>query len=246
MRDRARDGIRRARRVLLFVSEEGSEISRRREPDAEHERIFHRVLAAYREEQDRIRSSRRFVLGSGLPGNGVVEQSANAHSVLAMVTAPFFAPVGNSPVAETSFAFVVSSDTGGYGEGWPRGIISGVVFPVRLRESQHKRTGDARTVAILRNWYLNRVIRRRRNDVALPAADERDVAIRMRHGIATSAVHDGVQQDAARPHHLRRPHERERDDVFDLAASVARREVDVGDNGVLRIRRVQLAVRRYP
>src|SRR5688572_8426310 len=71
--------------------------------------------------------------GSGVPGNGVVEQSAKAHSVLGMVTAPFFAPVAVSPVAEMSVDCGVPSEPGGYGDGGPRGTTSRVVYPVRFR-----------------------------------------------------------------------------------------------------------------
>src|SRR5688572_8071812 len=71
-------------------------------------------------------------VGSGVPGNGVDEQSANAHAVLGIVTAPFFTPVAISPVADVRVALEVSSEAGGYGEGWPRGITSGVVYPVRF------------------------------------------------------------------------------------------------------------------
>ena len=45
---------------------------------------------------------------------------------------PLFTPVAVRRVAETSVAFVVSSETGGYGDGWPRGITSGAVCPVRF------------------------------------------------------------------------------------------------------------------
>ncbi len=160
VRDGARDRIRRARRVGFLVSEE-----RIRDLSSPPARCRARAdpSRCTRSSYRRAGSNPFFtqiVSGSGVPGNGVVEQSANAHSVLGIVTAPFFAPVAISPVAEMSVAFVVSSDTGGYGEGWPRGITSCVVCPGQIHESQHQRTGNARPVAILRDRHLNRVIRR--------------------------------------------------------------------------------------
>ncbi len=62
-RDRVGDAsgnrIRRARRVLLFVPEERSEVARRRETDAEDERILHRVPQARTAAPGRNRSSRK-------------------------------------------------------------------------------------------------------------------------------------------------------------------------------------------
>src|SRR6185436_9130493 len=66
--------------------------------------------------------------GSGLPGNGVVEQSANAQSLAATVVDAVFTPSAVSRVMARSFAFAESSETGGYGDGWSRGIRSSTVL----------------------------------------------------------------------------------------------------------------------
>src|SRR6266850_1679788 len=62
--------------------------------------------------------------GSGVPGNGVLSQLANAQSVLAMLTTPFLTPAALSDTAEISVAFVVSRVAAGYGDGVARGIVS--------------------------------------------------------------------------------------------------------------------------
>src|SRR5262249_9177135 len=50
--------------------------------------------------------------GSGVPGNGVVRQSANAQSLAPIDVMPVFTPEGVSDVADTSDAPFVSSDAG--------------------------------------------------------------------------------------------------------------------------------------
>jgi hypothetical protein len=66
--------------------------------------------------------------------------------------------------------------------------------------------------------------------------------MRMRRRVAAATIHDGVHEHSAAFHHLRRPHERERRDVLNFAACVPRRELDVCDDRVLWIHRVQLSV----
>src|ERR1700730_10796813 len=68
--------------------------------------------------------------GSGVPGNGACEQSANAQSLLEIFTSPLFTPVALSDEADTRVAFVVSSVRGGYGDGVARGMISAAVLPL--------------------------------------------------------------------------------------------------------------------
>ena len=51
-------------------------------------------------------------VGSGVPGNGTVRQSANAQSELAIETTPLFTPAGVSDATETSVALAVSSVAG--------------------------------------------------------------------------------------------------------------------------------------
>src|SRR5262245_51414817 len=72
-------------------------------------------------------------VGSGVPGNGVFSQLANAQSPLAMLTTPPLTPEALSDTAEISLAFVVSRVAAGYGDGVARGIISVAVLPLWLR-----------------------------------------------------------------------------------------------------------------
>ena len=65
---------------------------------------------------------------------------------------------------------------------------------------------------------------------------------RVRQRVAAAAIHDGIDEDAAEGRRARGPDERERGDVFDLAARISRRELDVGDDRVFRVCRIQLAV----
>jgi hypothetical protein len=51
--------------------------------------------------------------GSGVPGNGVFAQSANAQSPAGITTVPLLTPVALSDTAETSDALEVSSVAGG-------------------------------------------------------------------------------------------------------------------------------------
>src|SRR5438876_12190052 len=51
---------------------------------------------------------RQMRVGSGVPGNGVVRQSANAQSVLAIAATPVLTPAGVSAVADVSLALAVS------------------------------------------------------------------------------------------------------------------------------------------
>ena len=109
--------IRRAGVVLLLVAEKRIDVARGGEPDAQHQRILRGVLQFV--EQRRIEA----VLhadrgaGSGVPGNGVVAQSANAQSLAGITTVPLLTPVALSDTADTSDALVVSSVAGGYGDG---------------------------------------------------------------------------------------------------------------------------------
>ena len=59
---------------------------------------------------------------------------------------------------------------------------------------------------------------------------------------AVAAIDDRIHQHAAGFRAVDRLHQREGADVLDLAARVARRELDVGDEGVLRIGGIELAV----
>ncbi len=68
--------------------------------------------------------------GSGVPGNGVFSQVANAQSALAIFTTPDLTPSAVSETADTSVAFDVSSVAAGYGDGVPRGMISVAVLPL--------------------------------------------------------------------------------------------------------------------
>ena len=52
----------------------------------------------------------------------------------------------------------MSSDAGGYGEGWPRGIISGVVLPVRFVKRSSSGPVMLDPSRILRDRHLNRLI----------------------------------------------------------------------------------------
>ena len=88
----------------------------------------------------------------------------------------------------------------------------------------------------------DRLIVRGRNDISLPAADERDVPLGTRGGLSAAAIDDGISQHAARLRHVDRLDERERRDVFDLAPRIAWRKLDVGDDRVLRIVGIELAV----
>src|SRR5436190_16715536 len=58
---------------------------------------------------------RQIRVASGVPGNGVVSQFANAQSVLRISTVPLFTPVALSVTADVSDAFVVSRVVGRYG-----------------------------------------------------------------------------------------------------------------------------------
>ncbi len=97
-------------------------------------------------------------------------------------------------------------------------------------------------LAFLAHRHRHRLVVGRRDDVSLPAADQRDVTVWARHGLSAAAVDDRVPQHAARLGHVHRLHQRERDDVLDAALGVARRELDIGDDGVLRIVGIELAV----
>ncbi len=57
-----------------------------------------------------------------------------------------------------------------------------------------------------------------------------------------AAIDHRIHQHAARLRHVDRLDQRERRNVFHLAARVARRELDIGDERILRICRVELAV----
>ena len=77
--DRAGDRIRRALRVGGGAAEERRDVARRRQADAEHQRILRGVgeLVEPRRIEAALQAQR---VGSGVPGNGTVRQSANAQS----------------------------------------------------------------------------------------------------------------------------------------------------------------------
>src|SRR6185295_12191976 len=67
-------------------------------------------------------------VGSGVPGNGVVSQEANAQSALAIFVTPDLTPSAVSESAEINVAFDVSSVAAGYA-GVPRDIRIRAVLP---------------------------------------------------------------------------------------------------------------------
>src|SRR5687768_13068802 len=191
MRDAARNRIRRACGIGSLIAEKRAEVTRRRQPDAEYERIFDRVLE--RVEQCRVEP----VLDADLSRVRLPRERCRR-------------TVRECPVAagDRDGAFLFACwrfATRRYQpclrriqryrwiwrrlSAWnhQRGGVAG-----QLCEAHHQRPGDARAVGIFRDRYLNRVIGRGWNDITLPAADEGDVTIWMRHGIAATSVDHGV------------------------------------------------------
>ena len=121
-------------------------------------------------------------------------------------------------------------------------IGSGVVARRQIAEAREHRAGQRRPVAVARHGHLNGLVGGRRRDVALPAADERDVPVWPRRGGAVAAIDDRIHEHAARLRQVRGHHQRERRDVIDAAARIARRQVDVLDDAVAPIARIDFAV----
>ena len=82
----------------------------------------------------------------------------------------------------------------------------------------------------------------RRDHVSLPAADERHVPFRTGNRLAVAAVDDLVQEHARRLRHIHRFGQGERRDVFHLPERVPRRHVEILNDRVVRILRIDLSV----
>ena len=77
--------------------------------------------------------------------------------------------------------------------------------------------------------------------VTLPSAEKIDAAVVRAHWSATAAVGHVVVEDAVGPGHVDGLRQRKRRGIFHHAAGVARGELNVHDDGVVRVRGVDLA-----
>ena len=115
--DRAGDRIRRALRVRGGAAEERRDVARRRQADAEHQRIAGRCRPAGRAASGRSRPSRTAASASGVPGNGTLRQSANAQSARGTSRTSPWTPAAVSLPTLISRASGCSRPAGGYAGG---------------------------------------------------------------------------------------------------------------------------------
>ncbi len=119
---------------------------------------------------------------------------------------------------------------------------SGVGALRQVAEASEHRAGQRRPVAAASHGHLNGLVGGRRRDVTLPAADEGNVPVWPRRGGAVAAIDDRIHEHAARLRQVRGHHQGERGNVIDAAPCIARRQVDVLDDAVAPIARIDFAV----
>ena len=187
------DRVGHAAAVARGVTEERHDVARRGKSDAEHQRILRRVdeLVQPRRIEPVPQTERA---GSGVPGNGTVRQSANAQSdlgsgslrssrrrVSAVVHRQAWRPARSAPPADRPAARRPSSSGGSRPLSSPAGTLwkRARTGPVTGEPSACLATGTAMV------W-----LRAVGHDVALPAADERDVTVAFGAAPAVAAVDD--------------------------------------------------------
>ena len=83
---------------------------------------------------------------------------------------------------------------------------------------------------------------RARQQISLPAADEADMPFLRSRRSAAAAIRHGVKENAARFRHIDWLGESEGGGVLHHAARIARGELNVGDDGIVRVFGVELPV----
>ena len=242
--DRAGDGIRRAGGVRLRVTEERHDVARRGEADAEHQRVSRRVdkLVEAAGAETVLQADARRVGRAGprrriAVGEAPVAACEGTRGVLlagiVLTCVPRQTCVG---LFETGGGIRLRRAERGETD-WRRFRPVGHVV-----EARDDGTGDRRAVRIARDRHHDRLVGRRRDYVALPAADERHVAFRTGDRLAVAAVDDLIKEHACRLRHIYRLGQRERRDVFHLPARVSRGQIEILNDGVVRILRIDVAV----
>ncbi len=119
----------------------------------------------------------------------------------------------------------------------------GLRVAAHVSPPRHERTADARAIGILGDGQLHRLVVRGRRHVALPSGHDGDAAVLVGRRGAVPPVHDRIEDHAVGLAHVDRLHQRERHVVLDHAPRVARRELEIGDDLVVRVVGTELAVR---
>ncbi|HWF96441.1 MAG TPA: hypothetical protein VG291_15905 [Xanthobacteraceae bacterium] len=241
------DRIGRSRIILRGIAEEGAHIAERRESDAQDQRILggeHHLV-----EQLGIEAVLEADLGR-VGGSGKW-----------MLSAAF----GEGPVGGRNFGARADHASGGLGcmggearllgieRDRPIGQRIGVhdhglrIGASGIEDAPHDAPGDRRPIGILRHRHDDIVVVGPRRGpariVALPAAGKTDVAGRALErpdGDPAAAIGHVVPHQAARPRHVDRLHQLKRGGVLDHPTRIAGRELDVLDDRIVRIVRIEL------
>lgn len=112
----------------------------------------------------------------------------------------------------------------------------------KVEETGDHAAGQGRAVLLARDGNGDRLVRRGRNHVALPAADERNVSLGVGRRLSVSAIDDLIDEDARGLCEINGLCQGEGRDVLDLAARIAWRQGEILDDRVVWISRIHLAV----
>ena len=238
-------GLLRADRVGRVVAEERDDVARRGQPDREHQRILggvdqfvqpggiEAVLHADARRVGHPRVRGRTAVGERPSGtrhdHGAAFDAGRALTREHRQGCPLLIETGRR-IHRWAAAHRAQSDRQGGRAG--RDVV----------EPGQDRTGHRRAVGVPCYGNGNRLIRRGRHDIALPAADQHDVPVGVRRHVTFAAVDDLVDQHARGLRGIDRPRQRERRHVLDTPTRVTRCELQVLDDAVVRIAGIHFAV----
>ena len=237
-------GVGRAAVVPGRVPEERDDVARRRQPDPQDRRVLRRV-----DQLVKVRG-----IEAPLEGNPGRVGRAREGGRAAVGEGPSLGGHrGDGPVLGGAPGQGGPGRVQG-GRGVGRGQRERPVAGRHIAEPGEDRAGDGLAVPGLRHRDADGFGARPSADVALPAAGQDDVAPVEEEPVAGVApdveggeeqpvapVGHRVDEDAARPGEVHRPPQRERRDVLHQAPRVAGRQVEVGNDCVAGVPRVEFA-----
>ena len=244
MIDDAGHWIRRARGIGLPMAEERDDIARGGQSDAQHQRILRRVdqfvetAGAERvldADARRIRPARpRRTLTVG--ERPIRTRHRVFRVLLPGVVLPGVPRQRRAGLCEIGGAVWLGRPERGEAN---RRAVRAVG---KIEETGDHAAGHGRAVLLARDGNGDRLVRRGRNHVALPAADERDVSLGVRRRLSVPAIDHLIEEDARGFCEIDGLRQREGRDVLDLAARIPWRQAEILDDRVVWISRIHLAV----